>query len=356
VNSDEVAVASGRAPLIVQYLYVHSQDEKFFYPTTRATACPADVAARYLECAVAQAASIRLRDVDCDLALAINVGAAAAGRVGAELMECLKELGVTILRTEYRHRPGDDSVEYASSRYVPDAILAAAVGQPPDRIIVLTDLDCVWVRAERVFAAIPQTPSVGCIFIDYPPDWEDAGAGVTGRSRNAIRGLAHELGVPCGLPDWVGGELLTGTPAALRSLVTACDEVDALVRERGELLQTEEQVLTLAGALGKIPFENLAHVAGRVHTGPRHGAVNPPDPLALGLWHLPSEKGLSLRRTARDVKLRRTGKLRHDLTDPARMARRFNVAGTGLTRRLLDDGWLARQRLYAIARQRFASL
>jgi hypothetical protein len=38
------------------------------------------------------------------------------------------------------------------------------------------------------------------------------------------------------------------------------------------------------------------------------------------------------------------------------MARRFNVAGTGLTRRLLDDGWLARQRLYAIARQRFASL
>jgi hypothetical protein len=124
-------------------------------------------------------------------------------------------------------------VEYASSRYVLDAVLTATVGQPPDRIIVLTDLDCVWVRAERVFAAIPQTPSVGCIFIVYP---------------------------------------------------------------------------------------------------------------------------LSLRRTARDFKLRRTGKVRHDLTDPARMARRFNVAGTGLTRRLRDDGWLARQRLYAIARQRFASL
>jgi hypothetical protein len=60
-------------PLVVQYLYVHGQDEAFYYPTARSPGSVAGVAVRYLECALVQAASLRFRDVDCDLALATNI-------------------------------------------------------------------------------------------------------------------------------------------------------------------------------------------------------------------------------------------------------------------------------------------
>ena len=92
-------------------------------------------------------------------------------------------------------------------------------------------------------------------------------------------------------------------------------------------------------------FRDLSHVARRLSTGPRARAAKPEDPLAIGLWHLPSEKGLSLRRTARQILHGRTRSLRRDLSDPARTARRFNVAGTGPVRRLRDDGWIVAQRV-----------
>jgi hypothetical protein len=41
----------------------------------------------------------------------------------------------------------------------------------------------------------------------------------------------------------------------------------------------------------------------------------------------------------------RPARLRRDLAEPARAARRFNVAGTGFARRVRDDGWLVAQRL-----------
>ena len=60
-------------PLVVQYPYVHEREEGFYYPTARAGSSSTGVAIRYLECALTQAASLRLRELDCELALATNV-------------------------------------------------------------------------------------------------------------------------------------------------------------------------------------------------------------------------------------------------------------------------------------------
>jgi hypothetical protein len=146
-------------------------------------------------------------------------------------------------------------------------------------------------------------------------------------------------------PPWVGGELLCGTPGALRGLVSVCEEIDAVLEQQGKALPNEEQVLTMAGATGRVSFSDLSRVARRVPTGPRNRAPRVEDPQSIGLWHLPSEKGLSLRRTAHELRDGRVKPLRKDLSDPSRAARRFNVAGTGLRRRLQDDGWLAVQRV-----------
>jgi len=339
-------------PLIVQYLYVHEPGEGFSYPTARSGSSVARVAARYLECSLVQAASLSLPNVACEQVLVTNVSdRRVLGRNGAELLERIESLGVSVISAEYRHRPGDDNDFYVSSRYVLDAILAAAEGQPEDRLLWLTDLDCVWLDAERVFAASPPAGEIGCIQIEYPLDWDGVGTGDLAVTRSSIGELAASIDRSSEQsPPWIGGELLSGTASSLRELVRSCEVIDAQLAGRGEALLTEEQVLTLAGALGRVRFRELSAVAGRVQTGPRHGAV-PRDGSPLpGLWHLPSEKGLSLRRAAGQLRRGRTERLRRDLADPKRAARRFNVAGVGLTRRILDDGWIARQRIGGAAR------
>jgi hypothetical protein len=339
-------------PLIVQYLYVHEPGEGFSYPTARSGSSVARVAARYLECALVQAASLSLRDVDCEQVLVTNVSDRdVLGRNGTELLERIESLGVSVISAEYRHRPGDDNEFYVSSRYVLDAILAAGEGQPEDRQLWLTDLDCVWLDAERVFAASPPVDEIGCIQIPYALDWDGVGTGDFAVTRESIGQLAASIdGSADPAPPWIGGELLSGTARALRELVASCEDVDARLAERGQALLTEEQVLTLAGALGRVRFRELSAVAGRVHTGPRHSAVPRDDSRLPGLWHLPSEKGLSLRRAAGQVRRGRTERLRRDLADPQRAARRFNVAGVGVMRRILDDSWIARQRIGGAAR------
>lgn len=351
-------------PLVVQYLYVHGQDEAFFYPTARSAPSAAAVATRYLECALVQAASLWFREVDCDLALATNLSdPRTLGRTGAELLRRIESLDVAILLTEYRHRPADGEANYLSSRYVLDAILAATEGQPDERPLLLTDLDCVWVEPQRVFAAVPPAPDVGCIYIDYPADSDAVGSGDAGRTRRKMGALARSMVGPAQdvedsatLPSWVGGELLAGTVGTLRNLVTECEEVDSLIKSRGDVLQTEEQVLTLAGALGRVRFRELSRVAWRVHTGSRHEAPAVANPLSLGLWHLPSEKGLSLRRAAHAVRRGHTRRLRRDLSEPERMASRFNVAGTGIARRIRDDSWIAGQRISGATRARLDAI
>jgi len=339
-------------PLVVQYLYVHQRGEKFFYPTARSQSSIAHTAARYLECALVQAASLSLREVPCEQMLVTNVSdRGVLGREGMELLQRMESLGVRIVPAEYRHRPGYDSEHYISSRYVLDAILAAIAGQPEDRQLWLTDLDCVWVDAARVFAATPPAGEIGCVHIEYPLDWDGVGAGEFAITRRSIGELAASMGGPSAdPPPWVGGELLSGTPGALRELVRTCEEIDAQLAARGEALLTEEQVLTLAGALGRVRFCELSAVAWRVLTGPRHGAIPREDVLSLGLWHLPSEKGLSLRRAAHEIRRGRTARLRRDLADPRRAGRRFNVAGVGLAHQIRDDGWIAKQRIAAMAR------
>jgi hypothetical protein len=339
-------------PLIVQYLYVHEPGEGFAYPTARSGSSVARVAARYLECALVQAASLSLRDVDCEQVLVTNVSDRdVLGRNGIELLERIESLGVSVISAEYRHRPGDDNEFYVSSRYVLDAILAAAEGQLEDRRLWLTDLDCVWLDAERVFAASPPADEIGCIQIGYSLDWDGVGTGDFAVTRESIGELAASIDSTADpAPPWIGGELLSGTASALRALVASCEDIDARLAQRGEALLTEEQVLTLAGALGRVRFRELSAVAGRVHTGPRHSAVPRDDSRLPGLWHLPSEKGLSLRRAAGQVRRGRTERLRRDLADPERAARRFNVAGVGVMRRILDDSWIARQRIGGAAR------
>ncbi len=332
---------SSHRPLVVQYLYLHGEGESFYYPSVRSASSAERVAVRYLECALTQAATLRLQRAPCDLALATNIARRELlGSSGTKLIERLESLGVAILPTEYRHRPGDDSTTYISSRYVLDAILSATEGQPPDRPLWLTDLDCVWIDADRVFAAAPAPGEVGCIHLTYPPDWDVVGFGPVGLTPRAIGDLAAEMGGPGEVPPWVGGELLSGTAESLSKLVAVCAALDAELQGSGRVLPTEEQLLTLAGALGRVRFRDLSSVASRIQTGPRHEAPATVKPTELGLWHLPSEKGLSLRRTAREVLSGRTGRLRRDLSDPARAARRFNVEGTGLARRIRDDMWI----------------
>ena len=260
-------------PLVVQYLYVHGDGEAFFYPTSRSAA---QVANRYLECALTQAASLRLREIDCDLALVTNLGdPSSLGRDGARLIARIESLGVRILSREYRHRPvdtGENYESYVSSRYVLDAILAAAEGQPANRQLWLTDLDCVWPDAARVFAAAPPAPQIGYIQIPYPPDWDVVGFGPPAVTRAALGELAISMGGSQSLPSWVGGELLTGTPAALSQLVSACEGIDERLAAQGAMLPTEEQTLTLVGALELARFSDVSHVARRILTGPRHGA------------------------------------------------------------------------------------
>ena len=349
-------------PLVVQYLYVHEQGEAFYYPTTRSdTSAQSDssagrVAIRYLECALTQAASLTLQDASCELVLVTNIGGPEAlGKSGAKLWSSLERLGVRILPTAYRHRPSAGTTDYVSSRYVLDAILAACEGQPAERQLWLTDLDCVWANPDLVFEHAPEPAEIGCVYIDYPPDWDAVGFDAPGISRRQLGVIAAGMGGTEELPSWVGGELLCGIPQTLRALVSACEQLDGALAERGDSLPTEEQVLTLAGATGRIRFRDLSVVARRMTTGPRTRAKVVEDPLSIGLWHLPSEKGLSLRRAARAVEDGRTEHLRRDLAEPARAARRFNVAGTGLLRRLRDDGWIAGQRVHSAVRSALAS-
>lgn len=347
--ADNKAMSASPTPLVVQYLYVHEPGEAFFYPTARSRSSVAEVAQRYLECALTQAASLRLQDAKCDLALATNVeDRATLGPAGEALLERIEALDVRILPTPYQHRPSDNGANYVSSRYVLDAIVTATEGQPADRRLWFTDLDCVWADAKRTFAATPPADEVGCIFPPYSPDWI-AGIGKDGWTRNAIWSLAQGMGAAESqpLPPWIGGELLMGTPEPLRALVKACEELDARLTDEGKVLGAEEEILTLVGALGLVRYHDLSKVARRILTGPRQQApkLAPDIALELGLWHLPAEKGLSLRRAAREMLKGPGRRLSRDLRDTPRLARRFNVAGTGLERRLRDDGWLATRRI-----------
>jgi hypothetical protein len=323
-------------PLIVQYLYLDEDGRTLPpHPSVR-TSSPA----RYLECALTHAASLRLQEAQCDLVLATNLERRLLGRRERHLLDAVEHLGVQLLPTEFRHRPAAGTVAQASSRFVRDAVVSGTAGEPPDRPVWVPNLDCVWFRPDRAFAAAPPAGHVGCIVIPYPPDWPVAGEHVACTSPRAIGALAADMGVPSTVPPWLGADVLCGSADALRRLVATCEELDEQLHARGVVLESEQQVMSLANALDRISCHDLSGVARRIHTGSRHTGDRPEEPTALGLWHLPAEKGLSLRRAAVAVGRGRSARLRTDLADPERAARRFNLGGASLARRARDDGWL----------------
>jgi hypothetical protein len=330
---------------VVQYLYVHTPEERFTYPTSRSTGGSAGLAMRYLECALTQAASLRLRAEPREIVLVTNLrdlkDAEAVTARGVRMLEAMESMGVRIVFAEYAHRNRLPVESYASSRYLLDAVNAVIDDSTdPHQRFWFTDLDCVWVDPDKVFAAAPEPGSVGCVYIGYPPDWN-----IEGTTPRRLGEYGRELG-ECPVPvPWVGGELLCGTARDLEKMVADCDALDDRVGERGGEIPAEEHLLSLAGGLGLVSFVDRSSVAWRLLTGPRHEAPDHPDPASLGLWHLPSEKGLAFRRTASAVLSGREPQLRRDFENPVRAMKRFNVSGAGLLRRMRDDGWLAMYRV-----------
>jgi hypothetical protein len=328
-------------PVVVQYLYVHGPGERFDYPSSRSQGGSGRLAARYLECVLVQAASLRLRHVDCDLVLVTNLeDRRLIGRRGARLLVQIESLGVEIVFADYLHRPSTEVSTFASSRYVFDAIMAVSASGDPHRQLWLTDVDCVWLHPAKVLAAAPAAPNIGCIHIPYPPDWE-----IFDFTPRTLGELASRLGAPVAPLQWIGGELLTGEAGDLRALVSKCEALELELSSHGYALTTEEQLLSLAEALGRVSVHDMSNVARRIWTGPRHGAPSVDDPGSLGLWHLPSEKGLGFRRSAGAILSGRSERLTRDLDVPTRALRRFNISGAGWARRIRDDCWLAGQHL-----------
>jgi hypothetical protein len=298
-----------------------------------------------------------MREFDCDVVLVTNDTSLGAGRSrAARLLDAVCSLGVEVVYADYLHRPADNTPAFMASQYVWDAILAVAERSEPDRQLWLMDTDCVWFDPRRVFARAPGAPGIGCIEMDYPQDWKLNGwtprqigelAQRMGASGAPGMGVprAPGMGVPGAPVKWVGGELLAGAAADLRTLVTICKELELQAMELGAALHTEEHLLTLAWALGRVDIHDLSAVARRVWTGPRHGAPQIDNPEAIGVWHLPAEKGLGFRRAAREVLAGQGRRLVEDLDVPARALKRFNIAGGGWQRRLRDDSWIAGQRL-----------
>ncbi|MCW3068447.1 MAG: hypothetical protein JWL67_1072 [Solirubrobacterales bacterium] len=326
---------------MVQYLYLHQPGDRFSYPSSRSSGNPARLAERYLECVLVQTASLRWAAPECELVLVSNLhGHDSLTRRGRALLDRILSFGVELLAAEYRHVPRQQVKHFHSSMYVLDAIQAVVADRQPDQQLWMVDVDCVWIDPQAAFAAVAGRTGISTLQIGYPADWR-----APTFSREDLGAIGARLG-PCDpTPPWIGGEALAGTAGDLRKLMEVCEQLDHELERFDTFLPTEEHVLTVAGGLGRLEFSNMSTVVGRIWTGRRHEATNPPDPAALAIWHLPSEKGLSLRRAANALLRGPAQSLRRDLSTPERAQRRFNVSGVRLTRSLRDDIWIAASRL-----------
>ena len=106
---------------------------------------------------------------------------------------------------------------------------------------------------------------------------EVGGSDEIGASRAALGARAATLGAGGGQPPpWIGADLLAGAAATLTGLVDTCDELDEGLARQG-LTATNEQLLTLAAALGRVTVADLSPLARRIQTGARHGAASAED-------------------------------------------------------------------------------
>jgi hypothetical protein len=326
-------------PLVCMYLFLEEGGETVPpHPSPRTRS-----AVRYLECALVQAASLRLWGAECDLAIVAN-GPALEVRGGAAraIWARLEELGVRRLESDLRIGQGGA----AASRFPWEAIHTVAAAEPAERTVWIPNLDCVWVDPARALDAEPGPDQVGCLPIGYPPDWSVGGSAAIGRSRIELGRLAVRLGASPSrqAPPWIGADLLVGEIGAVLALVESCDQLEARLPAEGGPAGNE-QLLTLAGALGQVRLADLSAVAARIQTGARHGSAMPGGVESLGLWHLPAEKGLSLRRAARAILGGGGEALRADLAEPRRAMKRFNLGAPRRTHQLRDDAWVLAQRL-----------
>ncbi|MGH2914672.1 MAG: hypothetical protein ACRDMX_06770 [Solirubrobacteraceae bacterium] len=333
-----------RDPCVVPYLYVHRAEEEFDYPSVRAGRDARRVAWRYLECVLVQAASLRLRDVNWDIVFVTNAAdrRQEIGGYGMRLLDRIESYGVEIRHADYGHRSWARTTTFFASHYLFDAIAAVA---EEDRLWLLTDVDCVWADPAQVFDAVRRLDTIGSVALVYPADWDVCGYTPASLGRLGARLIGRDVEIN----SWIGGELVAATGPQLRELVLASTALEAEAVAAGSPVNTEEHLLTLANATGRVPIASLNHVAGRIWTGPRHHAVNPSRPIELGLWHLPGEKGLSFRRAAKAL-LRGDEGLRRDLRDPVSAGPRFNVGGLPRSRRVADDAWIAAQRVRSLIR------
>jgi len=328
-------------PCVAQYLYLHQPGEQFSYPSSRSSGSAARLGERYLECVLVQAASLRWSAPDCELLLVSNLTSRdSLTRRGRALLERILAFDVELLVADYRHAPREPVSKFHSACYVLDAIDAITPRLEPDRQLWLVDVDCLWLDPQLAFAAVAGLGGIGTLQIGYPPDWN-----VLGYTREDMGRLGGRLGPCMAVPPWIGGEILAGTASELRRTVEVCEELERELAGLDTSLHTEEQLLTVAGGLGRLELHSLSAVAGRIWTGRRHGASNPANPESLAVWHVPSEKGLSLRRAANALLRGRTERLRRDLSSPSRAAARFNVSAGRWWWRLRDDIWIAYSRI-----------
>ncbi|HEX4435713.1 MAG TPA: hypothetical protein VH061_02855 [Solirubrobacteraceae bacterium] len=326
------------SPLVCMYLFLEDGGTTVPpHPSPRTRS-----AVRYLECALVQAASLRLGDAACDLAIVVNEPALDIPvRAARAIWARLDEFGVRRIESDLRVGSGGA----AASRFPREAIRAMAAAETAERTAWVPNLDCVWVDPARVLGSLPSPGAVGCLPIGYPSDWSVGGSALAGRSRIELGRTAARLGAAAAseAPPWIGADLLAGEVGALQAMMESCDRLEARLPQDGEPAGNE-QLLTLAGALGEMHVADLSAVAARIQTGARHGAGTPAGVESLGLWHLPAEKGLSIRRVARAILGGREAALRADLAEPRRAMRRFNVGTPSRAHQLRDDAWVLAQR------------
>ena len=231
----------GRAgpPLVCMYLFLDAAGATLPPHPSPRTASPL----RYLECALVQAASLRLAGASCETVLLTNMRG-GPGREGRRMRGALGELGVEVRDIALRIEPG---TPVGATRLPREAIRAAADGLDGARELWVPNLDCVWIDPERALRACPRGGRVGALAIPYPPDWAVGGPAAVGATREDLGRTAAGMGARLeSAPPWIGADLLAGSARALLGLLAACDELDTELAARGATA-TNEQLLTPVG-------------------------------------------------------------------------------------------------------------
>ncbi len=341
-------------PIVVQYLYVHEPEEGFYYPTARAASSAAQVAQRYLECALTQVASLASARLDCELVLATNVtdrslvGPARRGAARAH-----RGLGARVVHTPVRAPPArghrDLRLLALRARRDHDRLGGSRPGAP-----ALADGPRLRLGRPRARCSprLPPTTRSAASTSTTRPIGTPSVFDVHGRTRNGIGELAREMGADVQTPPWVGGELLTGTVATLaRDLVSDLRAAGRTAgRRRQGAADRGADPLARRGARDdpvRRPLSSReAHHDRQAQPGAPRRARRRRS--ACGTCR-PRRGSACAARPGRSCAATRAALRARPGRPRSARARRFNVADAGPLRRLRDDSWIATQRCAASA-------